>query len=210
MTTMTKNCALNSAVQALAAGDDLAWEEFMQTPWYCYALNQMKREFKEDGEDLMQEVLADLYLALNRYVNTDKPIISLKALFMKIADRTKNSYLEKCYRRSKIATQISLGADNPVYRQMENKQSDYEQLEDKLELISYLPGLHDAISAANIKLEEWEIIVAFYVYELSDKKIAIQLNKSVNTIKSKRQRAMARLRKEFKETGAKNYMGGIA
>jgi|GEM_PF-2251048 len=210
MTTTTKDCSLNSMVLALAAGDNLAWEELMQTPWYCYAFNQMKKDFKEDGEDLMQEVLTDLYSALNRYVDTGKPIISLKALFMKIADRTKSSYLEKCYRRSKKATQISLEADNQVYRQMENEHSDYEQLENNLELMSHLPILHDAISAANIKLEEWEIIVAFYVYEESDKKIAIRLEKPINTIKSKRQRAMARLRKEFKETGAKNYMGGIA
>ncbi|ABI69811.1 RNA polymerase sigma factor [Syntrophomonas wolfei] len=204
MTTTTGNCALNSMVQALAAGDDRAWQELMQTPWYSYALWKMEFNFGNDGEDLMQEALTDLYLALNRYLNSGNSITSLKALFLKIVNRNKNTYLDKYYRRSGIVTQISYEAESMENYQLLNEPDDYEQLEDKLLLSSYIPALQEAVLAAKIKPEEWDIIIAYYAYNESDRSIAVRLKKPINTIKSKRQRAMARLQKKCKESRGKS------
>lgn len=197
MQTMEKKCDLDGMVVALAAGDDQVWGEFMQTPLYRAAKKYLANCFGSDGEDLMQEAAHDLYQALKRYLEQGKPAISLEGLFKTIVQRQANSYLERKYRRARIASQVSWEAENMENWWGEDGLGDLERLEDGLDLNRRVPALCAALSTAAITKEDWEIIVRFYAYQESDKEIAAVLHKSVNTIKSRRQRAMARLQSQL-------------
>lgn len=193
MQTMEKKCDLDGMVVALAAGDDRVWGEFIQTPLYCAATKHLVNRFGSDGEDLMQEAVHDLYQALKRYLKQGISTISLEGLFKTIVKRQADSYMERKYRRARIASQVSWEAENMENWWGEDGLGDLERLEDRLDLNRRVPALRAALSTAALNKEDWEIMVRFYAYQESDKEIAAVLHKPVNTIKSRRQRAMARL-----------------
>lgn len=169
---------LDEQIKAVAMGDKSALAalyECAKTSVYAYALSVVKS--RQDAEDVLQDVLLEIWRSAPSYVSMGKPMAWIITI-------TRSICLMKLRKRSRTA-------DEPLDLSiLGEKVSNELSPEDRIVLKSCLEELSE---------REREIVILHAVSGLKHKEIAKLLGLPLSTVLSKYNRAIHRLRKTLQE-----------
>lgn len=169
---------LDEQIKAIAMGDKSALAalyECAKTPIYAYALSVVKS--RQDAEDVLQDVLLEIWRSSPSYVSMGKPMAWIITI-------TRSICLMKLRARSRTASE-PLDLDL-----LGDKVSSEMSPEDRFVLRSCLEELSES---------EREIVILHAVSGLKHKETAKLLGLPLSTVLSKYNRAIKKLRKTLQE-----------
>ena len=170
---------LDEQIKSVAAGDKSALAALYQcakTPIYAYALSIVKT--RHDAEDVLQDVLLEIWRSAPTYVSMGKPMAWIITI-------TRSICLMKLRARSRTAEEpLDLAV-------LEDKASNELNPEDRMVIKSCLEGLSES---------EREMVILHAVSGLKHREIADILGLPLSTVLSKYNRAIKKLRKTLQET----------
>lgn len=144
---------------------------------------------KNDGEDLYQDTMVKLYSLIDKIDFNNNP----KAFSYSLAVSINNNKLRKFLRRSKIAPEISI--DN----QIENYISSNEDAIDEVILKEESSLVYLALD--KLSGRQKEVLLMYYMTELSISEISYYLKIPEGTIKSRLHSSRIMLKKELEMMG---------
>ena len=169
---------LDEQIKAVAMGDKSALAalyECAKTPIYAYALSVVKS--RQDAEDVLQDVLLEIWRSSPSYVSMGKPMAWIITI-------TRSICLMKLRARSRTASE-PLDLDL-----LGDKVSSEMSPEDRFVIRSCLEELSES---------EREIVILHAVSSLKHKETAKLMGLPLSTVLSKYNRAIKKLRKTLQE-----------
>lgn len=191
----------------LASCHDEVWREVVNSPLAKKILTDFNKKYMSEGSDLFQDTILELFIAVCRYDEKDCEKFAVYGLMKTIARRVEADYLAKKHRRKRIATFIPWhipgkdGSENDADRLRLREQGlevDWEEdllRQDEGKWVRKL--LQTALHLQILNDNQWKVLWMYYWEEKNDREIALELGENINTVKSRRQRAEAKLRKEL-------------
>lgn len=198
---------------ALVNGEEEAWAYLSGRPYIRRCLQIMKTRKEnnttlfEDGDDLAQDFMIELYRSLQSYHSSGGAPMPLEALAHTISNRLWADHLSKWSRRKTRAVWTQLECVNyengdeycytDKYPNLPENNRDIDNLEKVLTCEEMTARIEQAVFLGlerGILHSEEIVIIKLYYYEvLNDREIAERMGCSVNTVKSRRQRALKKL-----------------
>ena len=170
-------------IQKVLTGDNFATLEFIKLaePLVWGALFKYDQLSEEEREDLFQEIFLKLFNNGKKRIKMWKGKSKFSTYLYMITMNTTLDYLKSAgYNRTK-----------------NSENSDDLQIESQNLEFSDMYSLKQAINI--LKDSERVVIELYYYKQLKEKEIAVELNKSINTVSSLKYRALKKMKNYLKE-----------
>ena len=139
----------------------------------------------EDAEDITQEIFIKVWKNIKKF---DGEKASFKTWIFAVARNTSIDFLRK--KKTILFSELAENKEESFIENIPDNQLLPNEILQKLQDKKFLENLLN-----NLSFEYREILMLYYMEEMTFNEIGIVLNKSINTVKSQHRRAIQKLRK---------------
>lgn len=194
-------------LKLLAASHEETWREVLESPLAKKIFRDFNSKYGGEGIELFQDTIIEFYDTVCRYHEKGCRKFAVFGMLKTVARCIEADFILKKQRRKRIATCIpwqTPGKDdggNNVDKLLTRKYGfnvDWEEnLLQQYEARWVRELIKTALNSGIINAKQLKVLWMYYWEEKSDREIALELEENINTVKSRRQRAEEKLRKNL-------------